>query len=663
MDAGQLKKYRQQLRSRMPLIGNWLQEQAVHSLAEDGSAEAVRVLADAVVRHEDPELANLAVASLERLALAENIPAREAICRLVIHHNHPRAWRIATTRGYVPHEEKQRVVFYFLTGQWAQYESLDFDHRLLREAYEDAEESLRQRIAAQARHEGRLEWVEMVSGGKQGRRLALMSPSEWKVALTVLEESQRWADLWRLAQEAPPFWSAAILRRWQGGKTVLPEADRKGFQELARFARAWKKHDFAGILYHKARLEGHLHEIRCLTMTHQGDLLASGSADYAVHLWSLPDGKIVKKLFAHRDWINALAVTPDDRLLISAGRDKRIGLWRLPEGKRWKMMRGHNKTVHCLAVSPSGDLLASGSLDKTIRLWDLATGRWSRTLSGHEASVSCIAIRPQGDLLASGASDSTVRLWSLPEGKAQRTLTGHRADELDGILALAIDAEGEVLASAGTDGNIRVWSLPGGKHLQTLTGHMGHVSVLTFSPDGKVLVSGGSDRTVRIWRVASGNEIQTIEGYLGEVTCLAIRPDGGVLASSGGGVSGDRSIRLWTLPDGDPLAVLSGHDRPVSCLAFHPEGNLLASGSADGTVCLWSAELERMIHTPAGQSTLQDLEWIQMLLANDGLSGPERQALTYLAALMRWRRRSDIVVEDAGPRVIEVGAFDIEIEG
>ena len=37
--------------------------------------------------------------------------------------------------------------------------------------------------------------------------------------------------------------------------------------------------------------------------------------------------------------------------------------------------------------------------------------------------------------------------------------------------------------------------------------------------------------------------------------------------------------------------------------------------------------------------------------------------MDFIAALIRWRRRSDILVEESGPRVIEIGAFDIEIEG
>jgi hypothetical protein len=54
---------------------------------------------------------------------------------------------------------------------------------------------------------------------------------------------------------------------------------------------------------------------------------------------------------------------------------------------------------------------------------------------------------------------------------------------------------------------------------------------------------------------------------------------------------------------------------------------------------------------------------VQATLRAPGNSESERNALKFMAALMRWRRRSDILVDEAVPRVIELGAFDIEIEG
>src|SRR5262249_2336850 len=142
MDQSQLEKYRQQLHSRVPLIGSWVQGQALRALADEGSAEAMRLLAEAVTQGEDESIEEAALGALGPQAEQGNVAAQEALCRLVIHHDHPGARKAVFAAGYVPHEETHRALFYFLTEQWAEYESLDFDHRLLREAYDSADARL-----------------------------------------------------------------------------------------------------------------------------------------------------------------------------------------------------------------------------------------------------------------------------------------------------------------------------------------------------------------------------------------------------------------------------------------------------------------------------------------------------------------------------------------
>ncbi len=666
MDARRLKKYRQQLRSRAPLIGGWLQDQALKTLVDDGSAEAVRVLAEAVACGEEEPQSQMALEALEGLAATKSVAAQEALCRLVIQHNHAPARKIVLAAGYEPHEESHRALFYFLTDQWNAYDKLDFDRHLLRAVYDVADEKLRNRIAVKARQAGRIEWVDLAAGGKQGKRLGVMTDAEWHAALAVLTSGERTQDLWRLAQEAPPRWSAAILKSIKRPRALVSEPERAAVEDLVRLAKQWEDKDYSALFSQRATLSGHGQQVRCLAFTAAGRILASGSADHKVRLWRVSDGALLQTLEAHIDWVNRLAATSDGRMLVSVGRDGRVCFWRLPSGKPTAVIEGHEEQILALALSTNGKLLATGGGEGVIRTWRLPDGKLLKTLKGHKGAVSTLVLGNDGNLLASGSADGTIRLWRLPGGKAAGTLEAHWNNQGDGLLALAISPDGELLASAGVDGSIQLWSLPAGRELKTMKFHTGCAYSLAISPDGRLLASAGGEYAVQLWRLPGGKLIKTLEGHVQEDACLIMSKDGKLLAgSSQGGWGPDHMVRVWSLHrrPWQPPRLLSGHTRTVASLALSPDGTMLASGDDEGRIRIWSAEIERLSRLPAGKATLQDLEWVQRALQSDTISESEQKALAFMAALLRWRRRLDILVGEPAPRLIEVGEFDIEIEG
>jgi WD40 repeat protein len=206
--------------------------------------------------------------------------------------------------------------------------------------------------------------------------------------------------------------------------------------------------------------------------------------------------------------------------------------------------------------------------------------------------------------------------------------------------------------------------LPGGAAIGTLEGHLAAVSCLAISPDGQHLISGGADQTLRLWRLQDGRPLEAWEAHSSEVTHVIAGPDGEWFASaSGNGLGFDHSVRLWSARERSWIKSLFGHDRAISCLATSSNGRFLASGSSDATVRIWSSELTRLCRTPLGLTTVRDLETAEHNLCQGGIPDNEKNAWAFIAAMIRRRRRYDVHVDPAGPKRIEAGEFDIEIEG
>ncbi len=227
--------------------------------------------------------------------------------------------------------------------------------------------------------------------------------------------------------------------------------------------------------------------------------------------------------------------------------------------------------------------------------------------------------------------------------------------------ALAISDQGDLLATAAGS-TTYLYRLPGGQPLGVLLGHREVVNCLAFSPDGQVLLGGGADHEILTWRISDGHLLHRSEAHSSQVTQLLVDPRGKIgISVSGYGAGHDYSIRLWSLVDGSLARALYGHTRYISSIAQSPDGQYLASGGGDCTVRIWSSELSRLNHVPVGQISLADLEYAEQCTKDEHSSEAERAAWGLIACLVRRRRRTDIELDDTGPRSLRLGPYDIEI--
>ena len=356
----------------------------------------------------------------------------------------------------------------------------------------------------------------------------------------------------------------------------------------------------------EAKLERHLAADEVLTRVAfhpNGTLLAAGSFDHKVWLWTLPgdpaeERVIARQLSGHSQEVYGVAFSPKGRLLATSDRKGEVILWRVESGKIVRRLKLHTAMVHQVAFSPDGSLLASASWDGTCRLVQVPSGKSLMTLEHTKNKVYGLAFSPDGKSLATASGDGKLRIWSLKNGKLERELSGHE----DEIYAVAFSPNGRLLASAGNDRTIFIWRTADGKRLHRMQGHKDGVLSLDFSPDGSSLASASYDRSVRFWNPISGQALSTIGVHKEFVFGAAFSPDGKTLATTGY----DRSARLWSLNPGRSLPVLTGHTGTIYALAFTPGGERIISGSWDHTLRIWDPKRGRTMKVLRGHTDIVD---------------------------------------------------------
>ena len=191
-----------------------------------------------------------------------------------------------------------------------------------------------------------------------------------------------------------------------------------------------------------------------------------------------------------------IAFDPVGQLLATGSSDHSVKLWSLREGQNRVPFWGHEQSVRCVAFSPDGRLLASGSGDHTVRLWDVATGGLVRATLWHRGAVNAVAFSPDGRTLAA-ATGSGVKLWDVARGCERGTLRGHE----ETVTGVAFAPDGGALLTGSWDRTVRLWDAASARETACLNWDIGRVHCAAFSPDGMTAAAGGDSPGIILWDV------------------------------------------------------------------------------------------------------------------------------------------------------------------
>jgi len=170
------------------------------------------------------------------------------------------------------------------------------------------------------------------------------------------------------------------------------------------------------------------HKAAVLGLGWQTDaVFASCSADRQVLLHRLGNKKPVRVFQGHSAPVTVLRWDDSRSLLATGSDDSSVRVWSPKEGLvAW--LTGHSEEISDVSWSPVGydgrpadktdsPSIATCSFDGSVRLWDAKSGRCSARVAAHSSMACSVAFSPSGAVVASGGSDGDVVLSSLADGR------------------------------------------------------------------------------------------------------------------------------------------------------------------------------------------------------------------------------------------------------
>ena len=235
--------------------------------------------------------------------------------------------------------------------------------------------------------------------------------------------------------------------------------------------------------------------------------LPARSCDHFIKLWRSRDHELLATLDGPPGEARCLALSPDGSMLASGGHGGKIVVWDIAvrTAKYEHTLDDTSLNIETIAWLPGESTELVFAAGAGVFLWNVATDQ-QRQVAGPAAAV---AVSSSTREIAVGRNDQQVEIRH-PESYADAVIMpGYARHNSESV---AFSSDGKWLAAGGNDHVVRVWDSAGGRP-RHLFGHQERVQCVAFSPrpaDRGLLASASRDGSVKLWETSRSESMPRV---------------------------------------------------------------------------------------------------------------------------------------------------------
>ena len=295
--------------------------------------------------------------------------------------------------------------------------------------------------------------------------------------------------------------------------------------------------DSSGAPQDSADLLGHSDSVVSVKFSPEGTILATGSYDSTIRLWSTTTASLIATIDETGSEIEIIVFHPTQSVLVAGCADGSVWVWSIEasEPVMRHMLRGHShgaavRSLNFLGREFQG--LLTTSVEGIAMVWNLKTGQTVHKTKQFNDALTSSTVHPSKPLYAVGTEEGASYVIHAESGKVLQKLSAKGSVE-----SIAFSPCGTLLALGTLEGILEVW------HVEQLGGYPRHridlrarltgsedqelgFTKLEWLPDASLrcVLSVGKSGRIDLWNAMTGEHITNLEGHHADVMDVAIAP-------------------------------------------------------------------------------------------------------------------------------------------